>query len=122
MLILKTMKKLLAACVLLMVFGVASAQKIYFIYIQTDTNTPFFVKMGDKITSATASGYVIIPKLVDSVYQFTIGKTGEATTESRFSVTINKQDKGFLLREVDGKFNLFDLQAMTSLQPLASAT
>jgi hypothetical protein len=101
------------------VFGLADAQKVYFIYIQSDNNTPFYVKTGDKVTSSTASGYLILSNLVDSVYQFTVGKTGQAAVESRFSVPVNKQDRGFLLQEADGKFSLFDLQAMTSLQPLA---
>jgi hypothetical protein len=52
------MKKWWFLCVLLMVAGVAGAQKVYFIYIQSDTNTPFFVKVGDQITSATPAGYV----------------------------------------------------------------
>jgi hypothetical protein len=114
------MKKLLLAGALLLVFGLAGAQKVYFIYIQAENNTPFFVKAGDKVTSSTASGYVILSSLVDSVYQFTIGKTGHAAVESRFSIPVNKQDRGFLLKEADGKFSLFDLQAMTSLQPLAA--
>jgi hypothetical protein len=114
------MKRLLLAGALLFVFGLAGAQKVYFIYIQADNNTPFFVKTGDKVTSSTASGYVILSNLVDSVYQFTIGKTGQGAVESRFSIPINRQDRGFLLKETDGKLSLFDLQAMTSLQPLAS--
>jgi hypothetical protein len=113
------MKKMLLAGALLLGFGLAGAQKVYFIYIQSDSNTPFFVKMGDKVTSSTASGYVILSNLVDSVYQFTVGKNGQAAVESRFSIPVNKQDKGFLLKEAEGKFSLFDLQAMTLLQPLA---
>jgi hypothetical protein len=113
------MKKFLLAGALLLVFGLADAQKVYFIYIQSDNNTPFYVKTGDKVTSSTASGYLILSNLVDSVYQFTVGKTGQAAVESRFSITVNKQDRGFLLQEADGKLSLFDLQAMTSLQPLA---
>lgn len=116
------MKRLLTLCVLLLTLGVAQAQKVYFIYIQSDGNIPFFVKLGDQVTSSNPAGYLILSKLVDSVYQFTIGKNGQAASESRFSVTINKQDHGYLLRDVDGKFNLFDLQTMTSVQPLASAT
>lgn len=116
------MKRLLVLCVLLLLAGVAGAQKIYFIYIQSDSNTPFFVRLGDKVTSATPAGYLILPKLVDSTYQLVIGRAGNATSEARFSITINKQDRGFLLREADGKLSLFDLQSMTSLQPVAAAT
>lgn len=120
--ILKSMKRLLVLCVMLLLMGSAGAQKIYFIYIQSDGNRPFFVRLGDKVTSATPAGYVILPKLVDSTYQLIIGRTGNSTSESRFSVTINKGDRGFLLREADEKLSLFDLQSMTSLQPVAAAT
>src|SRR6476660_6808224 len=120
--ILSTMKKVLAACVLLLLTSLAQAQKVYFVYIQSDGNAPFFVKLGDQVTSSNPSGYLIVSKLVDSVYQFTVGKTGQAAAESRFLITIAKQDHGYLLREADGKLNLFDLQSMTSLQPIASAT
>lgn len=115
------MKKMLLAGLLLFVLQVAGAQKVYFIYIQSEAGTPFFVKMGDKVASATASGYLILPKLVDSVYTFSVGKAGEAANESRFSVTIDKKDRGFLLKETDGKIGLFDLQALTLLQPIAAA-
>lgn len=114
------MKRIFFLAVLLGFLGAARAQKIYFIYIQADNNSPFFVKMGDKVSSSTAVGYLILPKLVDSTYQFTVGRTGQAAAESRFSVTMAKKDRGFLLRESDGKFSLFDLQALTSLQPLAA--
>jgi hypothetical protein len=119
--ILIAMKRILIGVVLLLMVGAVRAQKVYFIYIQSDNRMPFFVKMGDKVTSSTASGYLILSKLVDSAYQFTIGKTGDAAAESRFSVTINKQDRGFLLKESEGRFGLFDLQALTLLSPLASA-
>jgi hypothetical protein len=58
---------------------------------------------------------------LDSTYQFTIGKPGQAAAESRFSVSMGKKDHGYLLREADGKFNLFDLQSLTLLQPVAAA-
>lgn len=116
------MKKILLAGILFFIMQVAGAQKIYFIYIQSEAGTPFFVKTGEKVASSTASGYLILPKLVDSVYTFAVGVTGQAAAgESRFSVTINKRDRGFLLRQTDGKFSLFDLQTLTSLQSLASA-
>ena len=115
------MKRVLIVVLLLFAMQAVRAQKVYFIYIQSESNAPFFVKMGDKVASSTAAGYVILPKLVDSVYSFTVGKNGQAAVESRFSVTISKKDRGFLLREADGKFSLFDLQAMTSVQPIAAA-
>lgn len=119
--ILILMKTMFAAIAFLFLATTAGAQKIYFIYIQSEVATPFFVKMGDKVFSSTAAGYLILPKLVDSVYTFSVGKTGQTTAESRFAIPITKKDHGYLLRETDGKMSLFDLQSLTLLQSLASA-
>src|SRR5205809_833410 len=40
----------------------ASAQKVFFIYLQSDNYRPFYVKMNDKIYSSTTSGYLILSK------------------------------------------------------------
>jgi hypothetical protein len=121
-LILKVMKRVLTAAVMILMLATARAQKVYFIYIQSDGNTSFFVKLGDKVTNATPSGYLILPNLVDSTYQFTISKTGVAAAESRFTVNINKRDWGFMLKENEGKFSLLDLQSLTLLQPIAAVS
>ncbi|HVG41152.1 MAG TPA: DUF4476 domain-containing protein [Chitinophagaceae bacterium] len=104
------MKKLLFLCVLLLTLVSVKAQRVYFMYLQSENGTPFFVKMNDKVFSSTTSGYLILPKLKDSTYTFTVGKVGGTKSELRFSVTIANNDKGFLIRETDRGLSLVNLQ------------
>lgn len=92
---------------------VASSQKVYFVYIQTETDQPFFVKMNEKISSSTASGYLILSKLRDSTYNFTIGFPQNKWPEQSFSVTVGQKDHGYLLKNFGEKgWGLFDLQTL----------
>jgi hypothetical protein len=105
------MKKSVFLLLFFFVGLIAQAQKVYFIYIQSDTGTPFFLKMDQKVHSSSASGYIILSGLKDSVYNFSIGFPGKQQ-ENKFSVTINKEDRGFLLRTVENQPALFDLQSL----------
>lgn len=93
----------------------ASAQRVYFIYMQTDNYNPFYLKMNDKIFSSTPSGYLILSNLVDSTYNFSIGFPS-SQLESKFSVSINTKDKGFLIKNFDSGLGLFDLQALSIIK------
>jgi hypothetical protein len=97
------------------------AQKVYFIYLQSETSTPFYVKMSGKIQSSTTSGYLILSKLVDSTYNITIGQPGKQE-EPRFTVTISRGDRGFLLKNIDGSLSLFDLQTLAVYKPINTET
>ena len=91
----------------------ASSQKVYFVYIQTESEQPFFVRMNEKVVSSTSSGYIILSKLVDSTYNFSIGFPLNKWAEQNFSVTVSRQDHGYLLKNFDGKgWGLFDLQTL----------
>lgn len=108
------MKKLHLALLFLLVVVTASAQKVYFVYIQTENEQPFYVKLNDRISSSTASGYIILPKLIDSSYSFSIGFPQNKWPEQNFSVKINTRDHGFLLKNFGEKgWGLFDLQTLT---------
>lgn len=89
----------------------ASAQKVYFIYLQSDNNSSFYVKMGDKIYSSSTSGCLILPNLVDSTYNFSIGSS--SSSEYRFTVSLNEKDRGFLIKEFQSGLALFDLQNLS---------
>ena len=106
------MKKILLLSVVLCTLFVAQAQRVYFVYLQSENRTPFYVKMGDKVYSSSAEGYLIVPKLVDSTYSFVIGKINRSVPEGRFAIPINTKDRGFLIREADNKLSLFDFQSM----------
>lgn len=93
-------------------YGVFS-QKVYFIYLQTEHEQPFFVKMNDKAYNSSASGYLILSNLHDSTCTFGVGFPEEKWQEQRFSVKINAKDHGYLLKNFGEKgWGLFDLQTM----------
>jgi hypothetical protein len=94
----------------------ASAQKVYFMYLQSENQVPFYVKMGDKIRSSSGSGYLILSSLVDSAYNFAVGFPA-VTGESRFTVALGGKDRGFLIRQSDNGWNLVDLQTSQQIKP-----
>jgi hypothetical protein len=101
---------------------VATSQKVYFIYIQSETDQPFFVKMNDKVSSSTGSGYLILSKLRDTSYNFSIGFPQNKWLEQNFSITVNKNDHGYLLKNFGEKgWGLFDLQTL-AVQMSSAAT
>jgi hypothetical protein len=118
-LFLSIMKKFLLLLSLLAVAFVAGAQKVYFLYLQSDNGAPFYVRLGEKVHSSTASGYVILSNLIDSNYILQVGFAGQ-NAESKFPVSLNKEDKGYILKQVGGSWNLFDLQQLTLIKALAA--
>lgn len=94
----------------------ASAQKVYFIYLQSDNSSPFYIKMNDKIYSSATSGYLILSNLVDSTYNFSIGFPS-LQSESRFIVQLAGKDRGFLIKNFESGLGLFDLQNLTITYP-----
>lgn len=107
------MKKLLLFCVAACLSVVASAQKVYFLYLQSDDQSPFYVRMGDKIHSSASSGYLIIPDLTDSTYTFGLGFAKSNNAETTFSVTINQNDKGFVIKNFESGLALFDFRDLS---------
>jgi hypothetical protein len=88
------------------------AQKVYFVYLQSESNQPFFVNMDDKIFSSSSAGYLILPKLRDSTYKFKIGFTGNKWPEQDFEISMNKKDHGYLIKNFGDQWGLFDLQTL----------
>lgn len=108
------MNKLLLCLIMITISYTASSQRVYFVYLQTEQEQPFFVRMDEKVYSSTASGYLILSRLRDSVYQFTVGFPQGRYPEQKFAVTIKAKDHGFLLKNFGEKgWGLFDLQTMS---------
>jgi hypothetical protein len=108
------MKRLLFLLLSWSIAVVAFSQRVYFIYLQTEQDQPFFVKLNDKIYSSNASGYLILSKLYDTTYNFSVGFPKDKWPEQKFTVDINKKDHGYLLKNFGEKgWGLFDLQTMT---------
>lgn len=104
--------------ILCLLFSLASltgfSQKVYFVYLQSEAEQPFFVKMSGRIHSSSASGYLILSKLRDSTYNFIVGFPQNKWPEQNFSVSINKKDHGYLLKNFGEKgWGLFDLQTLS---------
>lgn len=92
---------------------VAYSQKVYFIYLQTEPVQPFFLKMNGKLHSSSASGYLILSRLVDSAYTFSIGFTHSGQSEHTFTVKTEQKDHGFLVKNFgDKEWGIVDLQTL----------
>ncbi len=91
------------------------AQSDHFIYLQSDTKQPFYVKLGATASPLTSSssGYLILPRVSQGPFAFLVGFPDNSAPEQHFSVTINA-DKGFLLKHFPDKgWALYDLQELT---------
>ncbi len=107
------MKKLILCIFLITTVLTASSQKVFFLYIQTESQQPFFVKLNGKILSSTNAGYIILSKLIDSTYNFSVGFPQNKLPEQDFSVVMNKKDHGFLLKQFGEKgWGLYNLQTL----------
>lgn len=88
------------------------AQLNHFIYLQTDNQQPFYVKYNNRIISSSATGYLILSKLKEGVVDFTVGFPKSNQQEQQFQCTIDKSDKGFLIKNFNEKgWGLYDLQS-----------
>lgn len=107
------MKKLILIGFLVLTVFALKAQKVYFIYLQTESEDPFFIRMNDRIYSSTASGYLILSKLRDSTYSFKLGFPGK-DLDLNFTSAINKKDHGYLIKDFGEKgWGLVDLQTLS---------
>lgn len=116
------MKKLTLGFLLLVISFASYSQKVYFIYLQTEGEQPFFVRINDKVSSSSASGYLILSKLRDTTYDFSIGFPQNKWPERNFSVAVNKKDHGYLVKNFGEKgWGLFDLQTLAIQMPVAAS-
>lgn len=117
------MNRLILAFILAVCSLAASAQKLYFVYLQTESDQPFYIKMNEKVYSSSASGYLILPKLRDTTYQLTLGFAQNKWPEQQYTITIARKDHGFLVKHFGEKgWGLFNLQTLEIIQPAAGKT
>jgi len=106
------MKKVTIVFLFMFFSAALMAQRIYFIYLQTETYEPFFVRLNEKVYNSSASGYLILSKLRDTTYNFRIGFPGK-NIDMNFSSGINNKDHGFLIKNFGDKgWGLFDMQTL----------
>lgn len=110
------MKKLTVILLLSVSALKVSSQKVFFVYVQSENEDPFFIKMEGSIYSSSGSGYLILPKLRDTTYSIRLGFSQNKWPEQNFSININHKDHGFVLKNIKDKgWGLFDLQSMEIL-------
>ena len=116
------MKKLSLFCFAVFLSLVSSAQKVYFLYLQTEDQSPFYIRMADKIHSSSTTGYLILPNLTDSTYTLGLGFAKTTQPETKFAVTINQNDKGYLVKNFSEGLSLFDLQELSIVKSVSATT
>ncbi len=90
----------------------AEAQQVHFVYLQTENAQPFYIKLDNKVTSSSSLGYLILPKLADGAYKISIGFPKKEFPEESFEIVVDKDNKGFLLKNFGEKgWGLFNLQS-----------
>jgi len=108
------MKRLICSlsCTLLCLAGFA--QKVYFVYIESESQQPFYLKIGEKTYNSSNTGYLILSKLKDSTYIFSIGFPQDKWPAQQFSVAVRSKDHGFLLKNFGEKgWGFFNLQTLS---------
>ncbi|HEX8459848.1 MAG TPA: DUF4476 domain-containing protein [Segetibacter sp.] len=91
----------------------AKSQEKHFVFIQSDNKQPFYVSINGKLFSSSASGYVIIPKLTEGSYNFSVGFAQNAFPEQNFDLAVSKKDLGYNLKNFTDKgWGLFNLQTL----------
>jgi hypothetical protein len=111
------LNRLLLSLVFVAIVSSAIGQRIYFVYIQSESGQPFFVKMQESVFSSTASGYIVLSRLKDSTYTFAIGFPGNQFGEQKFTCSIQARDHGYLLKNAAGQgWALYDLQNASVIQ------
>lgn len=115
------MKKLFLFCIGVCLWLLGAAQKVYFLYLQTDDQAPFYVRMADKIYSSSTAGYLILPNLTDSTYSIALGFPKSTQPETRFAVAINQNDKGYLVKSFPDGLSLFDMQELSVVKSVSAS-
>ncbi len=85
------------------IFFKAQAQQKHFIYIESENNQAFAVVLNSKVYSSSDYGYVIVPKLSDGDYNFTVSFPLNKYPDQNFKCVISKKDLGYKLQSTTDK-------------------
>lgn len=92
---------------------VSKAQSQHFVYLQTENKQPFYIVLNSVTYNSSASGYLIIPKLQNSTYNFIVGFPKNEFPTQSLSFVVDDNDKGYLLKNFGASgWGLFDLNSM----------
>lgn len=84
-------------------------QNTRYLFIQTENNQPFYLRLMGATLSSNATGYLLVPKLTDGDYDLYVG-FAQTEQEQQFTVKLAGKDLGFSLKqELDNTWSLFNL-------------
>ncbi len=87
----------------------SSGQTGHYLFVQTENNQPFYMRIMGGNLSSNATGYLLIPKLTDGDYEIMIG-FAQSDKEHKFNLKVEGKDLGFSLKqELDNNWTLFNL-------------
>ena len=119
-------KKWVFLWIILLIAFQSFAQQDHFVYLQTDNGKPFYVRMDNKILSSSSEGYVILPNITNGVYKISVGFPKNEYPEETFTVTVDNNNEGFLVKHFDENglqlFNLETLALITGNRDTATRT
>src|SRR5688572_27664181 len=116
------MNRFICCIVFLLSVSVTFAQKVYFIYLETESQQPFFARINDKTHNSSSSGFLILSNLRDSSYTIKIGFPQGKWPEQQFTIPVKSKDRGYQLKNFGEKgWGLFDLQTLSIQMAEASA-
>jgi hypothetical protein len=102
----------IAVCLILLmpIWANSYAQKTYFVYLQSETQQPFYVLYNSKNFSSSAAGYLILPKLTDGTYSIRIGFPNNANVQ-QYDLKVKGDDAGYIIKNMGEQgWGLSDLQ------------
>ena len=95
----------------------ARAQQNWFLYIQSESNQAFYVRIGETIYNSSSVGHLVINGLHDSTYRLAIGFPQTNYREHLFNVPVHKKDHGFELRRLDARsWELYEWQSHETIR------
>lgn len=97
------MSKSVLIILLVIVSGRSFAQQDYFVQIQSDNNQPFFARIGDKTSSSSTDGNLVLSQLKDSIYVFRIWFPRQGAVEQQFTFKPGNDDQQLRLRDLGEK-------------------
>ena len=112
---LNTMKRLVLICCF-WGCGLSLVWAQHYVFIESE-GQPFYAKKSGKLYSSSANGFLIIPKVADSVIALNIGFPRNQYPELNFEFALMDRDRGFQLRKLDDKgWVLFDRSTMETVE------
>jgi len=117
------MQKLILLLIFILAGKASFSQQQYFVYIQSENKQPFYVLLNGKTYSSSEYGHVILSKLADSTHHISIGFPKKAFPEQIFTISINKKDAGYQLKNLGEKgWALFNFQTLNLVMSTSTAS